>query len=139
WEGSRMARMAGRFAGILRISLPTDQVEALGRALGQLESQGLRVGVERSAQSPLPEAHRRLHLELVGNDRGGVVRDVSALLASHHINVAELSTDTASAPMSGGMILKIAAELIAPVGIEPSALRRELEARVPDYMVELES
>ena len=44
WLESRMSRMAGRFAGILRTSVPSSRAEALAEALFALESSGLRVG-----------------------------------------------------------------------------------------------
>lgn len=137
WEASRMARMAGRFAGILRVSVEAARVEELSRALGALEGKGLRVVVERSAKAELPDKHRPLRLELVGNDRAGVVRDVSAVLVAHGINVEELATDTGSAPMAGGMILKVVAHLRGPAGVDLAAIRKEIESKAPDFMVDL--
>jgi glycine cleavage system regulatory protein len=137
WEASRMARMAGRFAGILRVVAPSERIDELGRALGALEGRGLRVVVERSAPAAPPAVSRLLRLELVGNDRPGVVRDLSAVLVAHGINVEELATDTGSAPMAGGMILKVVAQLRAPETVALAALRQEIEARTPDFMVEL--
>ena len=46
WEASRMARMAGRFAGIFLITVPTEKAEALEAALGAID--GLKTLIERS-------------------------------------------------------------------------------------------
>ena len=43
WEESRMARLAGRFAGILRATVPEDRREALEAHLGELRTSGLEV------------------------------------------------------------------------------------------------
>ena len=62
WLESRMSRMAGRFAGILRASVPVASADALVAALSALESHGLRVVVERSADSDVDSEFRRIPL-----------------------------------------------------------------------------
>ena len=141
WESSRMARMAGRFAGILQVSVAPEQADRLSAALAELEGQGLRVVVERAAVEPAaaapPSATHGLRVELVGNDRPGVIRDVSSALADRGINVEELATECNAAPMSGGMLLKVTAEVRAPRDVSAEALRQVLEGRAPDFMVEV--
>jgi len=43
WVESRMSRLAGEFAGILRVSVPADRADGLTEALEGLRSDGLRV------------------------------------------------------------------------------------------------
>jgi glycine cleavage system regulatory protein len=140
WESSRMARMAGRFAGILQVSVPGDQAERLAAALAGLEEKGLRVVVERAADdlpAPPASATRLVRVELVGNDRPGLIRDVSSALADRGINVEELATECGGAPMAGGMLLKVTAQVRAPRDLSTDALRQMLEARASDFMVEV--
>ena len=80
---------------------------------------------------------RLLRVELVGTDRPGVVRDVSAALAERGINVEELATECGSAPMSGGFLLKLTAQVRAARDLAPDGLRQLIEARAPDYMVDV--
>src|SRR5689334_14089413 len=80
WEESRMARLAGKFAGLLRVSVDESRADALARSLHGLESAGLRIVVERTGEPP-SGAVRALRLELVGDDRPGIVRDISRALA----------------------------------------------------------
>ena len=54
WLESRMAQLAGQFAGILRASVPDTNAAALINALQELAVQGLHVAVARS-----PRKHRR--------------------------------------------------------------------------------
>jgi glycine cleavage system regulatory protein len=66
---------------------------------------GLRITSEVSPVKPAAQAgNRRLKLSLVGHDRIGIVREVSQVLARHALNVEDLSTHTASAPMSAGVL-----------------------------------
>ena len=74
WLESNMSRLAGKFAGILRVSVEEDQAEALVAALDAL-SPRLKLIVERSAQAEAEKPQRTLRLSLVGNDRPGIIRD----------------------------------------------------------------
>src|SRR5690348_14154693 len=89
WEESRMARLAGKFAGLLRVSVESDQADALASALRSLDAGGLRVIVEQSSAGIAPVPHT-IGLELLGNDRPGIVRDISRVLAQHGVNIEEL-------------------------------------------------
>ena len=53
-------------------------------------------------------------LEIVGQDRPGIVREISHALASFGINVEELQTECASAAMSGETLFKARARLSLP-------------------------
>ena len=46
WEESRMARLASRFAGILRVTVPPEKADKLAHALLGLITQGLKIVVE---------------------------------------------------------------------------------------------
>lgn len=138
WESSRMARMAGRFAGILRVSAAAEDADRLGQALAGLEGQGLRVVVERAGPAGAPASPTRLlRVELVGNDRPGLIRDVSSALADRGINVEELATEVTDAPMAGGMLLKVTAHVRAARDLSADTLRQVLEARATDFLVDV--
>ena len=74
WVESRMSRLAGEFAGILRVSVPAVQADALSGALEALRADGLRVMVERGFEEAAEEGHL-IVLELVGSDRPGIVHE----------------------------------------------------------------
>ncbi len=46
WLESRMATMAGKFAGIVRIDVPSEHAEAAQKALQRLRDDGLSVQIE---------------------------------------------------------------------------------------------
>ena len=48
WAGSRMANLAGQFAGMVHFEVQDERAGALAEALGALESQGLRIVIARS-------------------------------------------------------------------------------------------
>jgi glycine cleavage system regulatory protein len=136
WLESRMAHLAGKFAGILRAELPADRVAAATKALAALETRGLKVVVEAGASRAAP-GERLMTLELVGLDRPGLVKEISQLLAQHSINVEELTTDRTSAPMSGEMLFRARARVHVPGAADIVTLRRGLERLASDLMVEI--
>lgn len=100
WLESRMARMSGQFAGIVRIECSPETVDALTRELQAPSKSGLTVTIvrEESAASP---ALRTVMIDVVGNDRPGIVRELSTAIVTAGGNIEELTTGLESAPMSG--------------------------------------
>jgi len=136
WLESRMAHLAGHFAGLLHVELPDDRLRALEEALRELEGLGLRV-VVHGGTPPGAENRRTMRLEATGHDHPGIVRDISQVLVRHGVNIAELTTDRLSAPMAGGPLFVARARLEVPPGIDTDRLRRDLETIAHDLMVDL--
>jgi len=76
-------------------------------------------------------------MEIVGHDRPGIVHEISAALAHQGVNVEELETECASAPMSGEMLFRAVARLRLPESCLVSDLRRELEEIAGEMMVDI--
>ena len=137
WTASRMASLAGQFAGIVHFEVPAENARALAEALAGLESAGLRVVIaESEAKAPTRE-RRVVRLELVGQDRPGIMRDLSAALAERGVSIDELHTEIASAAMSAENLFKVKAALVVPEYLPDEALRRGLEALANEMMVDI--
>jgi glycine cleavage system regulatory protein len=139
WLEGRMAHLAGKFAGILRVEVAEADAAALQSALASLEAAGLRV-VAMAEAGPAPEPAgrvRAMDVELMGLDRPGLVREVSRLLASREVNVEELATDVYSAPMAGDAMFRARARVHVPAALEIGDLRRSLERLAGDLMVDI--
>ncbi len=134
-----MARLAGKFAGIVLVAVPDESAEALIAELGPLGSQGLLdVTVERGAdEAPASSDLTRLTLELVGADRPGIVHDISAALAARAVSIEELHTATREAPMVGGMLFEATAILLAPPSVPIAELQTVLEELANELMVDI--
>jgi len=136
WEESRMARLAGRFAGILHVSVDTDRAPALAAGLTALQASGLTVVVETGRGGTEVPA-RSIGLAIVGHDRPGIVRDISNLLARRGVNIEELETEVTSAPTSGDTLFHARARLRSPQTVDIDELRTLLESLAADLMVDL--
>jgi glycine cleavage system regulatory protein len=135
WLESSMSHLSGKFAGIVRVDVPAENLAALKTDLEALPH--LKVTAETSAGQAVPLRSRRLTLSLVGHDRIGIVREVSQVLASHGVNVEELATHTASAPMSAETLFHAQAELMAGEDLDARALKAALELISNDLMVDI--
>ena len=135
WERSHLAEMAGKFAGIVEVSVPAARAEELQAALRPLHGM-LDVEVHSgSAQVPTPG--REVVVELVGNDHPGIVQAVSGALAAHGLSVTELETDTREAPMAGGRLFEARALVVVPEGSGLEDLRGALEELASEVLVDL--
>ena len=134
WERSQMAELAGKFAGIVVVSVPDTAVEAFTAALeplaGVLDVQAHRAADER------PDGER-ISLHLLGNDRPGIVRELSQVLAAHDVSIDELTTLTREAPMAGGILFEANAVLDLPAGMSVAPLRAALEDVANELMVDI--
>src|SRR5580698_9623112 len=77
WLESRMCRLGGEFAGILRIHVPEEKKAALLKALGGLQAKGLNVVAYADEAGAAADAGKLTSLEIVGHDRPGIVRQIS--------------------------------------------------------------
>lgn len=136
WLESRMSRMAGQFAGILRVAVPAEAHAELVDALQALNAQGIRVLLADSGIEPSCN-WKPILLDLVGNDRPGIVRDITRLLAEQGVNLESLITEVAPAPMSSEPLFHAEALLAVPLGLSLDVLQSKLETLADDLMVEL--
>lgn len=136
WLDTRMQSLAGMFAGILLVAVPTDKAGALVAALKRLESRGLQLIVETAADTT-PHAGRRATLDLVGLDRPGIVRDLSRVLAEHHVSIVKLETEREAASFSGEPMFKARAALALPDDLDIDDLQSAIERLARELMVDL--
>lgn len=135
WERSQMAELAGKFAGIVLVTVPDANVDTLTAALGPLAGV---LDVQVHAGGTEVTAPRRFVLHLLGNDRPGIVRELSGVLARHGISIDQLSTETREAPMAGGVLFEADAVLEAPAELDPSTLQSALEELARELMVDID-
>ena len=138
WVESRMASLAGKFAGILHVSVPDDQVGALTSVLQSRQLQDLSVLVGRAVPEQTTQAYHRLVLDLVGQDRPGIMQQISQVLTRLNINVDELETGVFDASMSGERMFQAKAQLRIPQDTAIGDLRDVLEGLANELMVDIE-
>ena len=137
WLESRMARLAEKFAGIVRVQAPDDKAEAMADALADLSDHGFRVTVEEARTEEPVEAGKVLNLEILGPDQPGIVHEISHCLAEHKVSVEELETSLEDAPFAGGKLFRAALTLHLPAGLSEDSLADALEEIGSAVMVDV--
>ena len=139
WDRSHMSELAGKFAGIVLVTVPDNSVDALIGALQPLEQQGLLdITVSRADEDDSADDHREMALQLVGQDRVGIIRDLSHALAALGVSIQELETATSNAPMAGGMLFEARAALAVPGSVDLDQLQATVEALSNELMVDID-
>ena len=128
WAASRMTRLAGQFAGMVHFEVPHENADALTASLRGLESGGLQVVVAKSDGAELPGSLRGVELELVGEDRVGIVSSLTRILADRGVSIENIHTEIVRSGVSGKQTFKIGAHLLVPAALSLDELRRELGA-----------
>ncbi len=136
WLESRMSRMAGQFAGILKVAVPAEAYGELVEALQGLSTQGIRVLLAQSGIDPSC-TWKPIVLDLLGNDRPGIVRDITRVLSEQGVNLENLQTDVKPAPMSSELLFHCQALLAVPLSLKLEVLQEKLETLADEMMVEL--
>jgi methionyl-tRNA formyltransferase len=138
WAASRMERVAGEFAGMVHFEVARENAHALAEALRALEPSGLKVTVATSEGAPTPPAGwRGFDLELVGDDRLGIVADLTRVLAERGITIESLHTETLRTASSAQARFKVGAHVLVPAGVDADALRADLGALAQSLMADV--
>jgi len=139
WLESRMCRLGGQFAGILRVEVAPERRDELVDALRTLEVDGLRVIIhaEGAAAGGAPAGGSLALVEIVGQDRPGILRSISGVFAARGVNVEELASERVNAPMDGGVLFQARATVFLPRDVNLSTLRGDLEKIATDLMVDV--
>ena len=133
-----MMSLAGKFAGILMVQVPEDQADAFLLALEGLEATGLQIVAQRADSATQADSGREHSIDLVGQDRPGIVHDITEVLAKHGVNVQELETTVQSASMSGESLFMAHARIFVPPEAGLEKLQDELEDLANELMVDIE-
>jgi len=137
WAASRMTRLAGEFAGMVHFDVPRENADALTNALRSLDSSGLQVVVAKSDGANVSDSIKSVELELVGDDRVGIVSNLTKMLAERNISIENIHTEIVRSGVSGKQTFKIGAHLLVPGKLSIDELRQELGALAHEMTVDI--
>ncbi len=138
WENSSLAELAGTFAGVIEVSVATERTDELQDALRGLQGQGLlTLAVLTGSPVDTDAEDQMLEIRVLGNDRSGIVREVSNVLSAHDLSIEELATETRDAAMAGGRLFEASVIARVPASVDLDALRRDLERIATEIQVDI--
>jgi glycine cleavage system regulatory protein len=135
WLESHLTRLGGKYVGSVLVEIPGDRLAALEAAVRGVDATGLQVSLADAGEDG-PAAGEVLLLELVGQDRPGIVREVTAVLSRLRVNIENLATGTENSSMSGARLFKAQARLTLPASVSEEQLREALEHISGEIMVD---
>jgi glycine cleavage system regulatory protein len=137
WEHSQMAELAGKFAGIVVVTVPADRATDLTEALCALDGL-LEISAHPGADLTADQrSWPQLTIDLIGNDHPGIVHEVSAVLSRHGLSIDAMTTEVRDAPMAGGMIFDAHVVARIPPSSDPAVVRADLEKLASELMVDI--
>lgn len=136
WLESHLSRLGGRYVGSVLVALDEDRFEDLRAAVRAVDAQGLEVRIVPALDGPGAAGGEALVLSLVGQDRPGIVRQVTAVLSGLDVNIEAFGTHVSAEPHSGAPLFHLEARLRLPPGRSADAVQAALEAISAEIMVD---
>lgn len=136
WVESRMANLSGKFTGLLRVNLPDDGCEAFADDL-KSKTAGLQIMVEQVEQEK-PIEGKGYRIDLIGQDRPGIVHTIAAALAANGATVDDMETEVMEASMSGEELFKATFSIRLGAEADADQLRQVLEQLANELIVDIE-
>ncbi len=138
WIDSRMANLADKFAGLVQVVVPEDQLEGLKKKLQALHLADNQLNIlmeEATAQDNTEQ--RELSLELIGADRPGIIDDITSTLTKLNVNINQLETEQREASMSSEILFYANMTLGLSPAISNDDVQDALEALQDQLMVDI--
>lgn len=136
WLESRMCHLGGQFAGLIQVEIDPTAVESLRAQIALLSSSGLQISVQDGGETA-PSTQKLVMIDLVGQDRPGLLRAITGVLARHQLNVEELDSERTAAPQGGGTLFKANVTISVPSGADLDAIGDDLERIANDLLVDI--
>jgi methionyl-tRNA formyltransferase len=121
----------------VHFEVPREHADALASALRGLESSGLQVLIARSDGATVPDTLRSFELELVGEDRVGIVSSLTRMLAERGVSIENIHTEIVRSGVTGKQIFKVGAHLLLPASLSAEQLRSDLGALASEMMLDI--
>ncbi|MGE3692200.1 MAG: glycine cleavage system protein R [Novosphingobium sp.] len=135
WLESHLSHLGGKYVGSVLADVPDGQLAALEKAVRAVDASGLQVSIV-FAGDEVPAKDSALSIDLVGQDRPGIVREVTSVLAQLGANIEDFSSGTESEAWSGALLFKAQARITLPEGISADQVQAALEAISGEIMVD---
>jgi glycine cleavage system regulatory protein len=135
WLESHLSRLGGKYVGSVLVELDEAALPELESAIGGIDGLGLHVSIVPAGDEPAVMAES-LAIEVVGQDRPGIVREVTTVLAGIGVNIEDFATHIDRGAESGALLFRAHARLTVPQGLSRAAVQDALEAISGEIMVD---
>lgn len=138
WLESHLSRLGGKYVGSVLVDLPEERLEELEQKARQIDAFGIKVDIIASATSD-ERTGESLVMEIVGQDRPGIVREVTTVLAGLDVNIEDFVTGVEGGAWSGVPLFRAKIKLLIPATLSADKVRHALEEISGEVMVDFEA
>ena len=136
WERSELTELAGAFAGIVLVEVPDDHRDALVAGLERLDEL-LHITPYTGTSAAETPAGEQVTFTVLGNDRPGIVRDITQVLVGGGLTIDRFTSRTLAAPMAGGELFEATVSAHARAGDAATDAVAQLEQLAGEIQVDL--
>lgn len=136
WLESHLSQLGGLFVGSVLVEIGDDSADRLRAAVAAVDARGLTVRIAPAIATPNATGEA-LQLNLVGQDRPGIVSQVTDVLSRLNANIERFETRIDSAPHSGESLFHMDAQLRLPAGMSMGDIQQALEDISGEVMVDI--
>ena len=136
WLESHLSRLGGLYVGSVLVELEQGSHEALRAAVAAVDAQGLDVRIAPGLESAAASGET-LEFSLVGQDRPGIVNQVTKAVSELGANIETFDTWLSKESHSGAPLFHMEAHLRLPAGLGASKVQAALEAISGEIMVDV--
>ena len=138
WLESHLSRLGGKYVGSVLIELPEERLHELQAAVGGIDAFGIKVDIIAAAEAD-EHSGEFLGIDIVGQDRPGIVREVTSVLAGLNVNIDDFSSKIEGSAWSGAPLFRAKVKMLLPAGLSIDEVRTALEAISSEIMVDFDS
>lgn len=136
WLRSSFCKLSGRFAGFVEVSIASENEPSLVSNCQSIHNLNINIQASIKAQD---DQLQNILVSVTGNDRTGIVADVSQALVQLGININKLETTCESAPNWGNQMFKADFTLEVKQKAYVDDIRQIIENIADDLMVDIET
>ncbi|MEN3157521.1 ACT domain-containing protein [Alkalimonas sp. NCh-2] len=135
WMASNLSHLAGYFAGIVQLEVAEADVAELTSALSAITDLDIHIhhGIDSDGQNK-----QLLRFVITGNDRPGIVRELSSVIKHKGTNIIHFESSKQSAPNWGSPLFNAIATVELAPGLSRDEVIAALEAIATDVVVDVE-
>lgn len=135
WMASNLSHLGGYFAGILQLEVPEEHLFALTTEMERMSD--LDIKIQQGLDSEM-HPDKQLQFVITGNDRPGIVRELSSVIKHKGANITHFESSKQSAPNWGVPLFHAIATVELPAGLNKDEVVKALEAIASDVVVDVE-
>ncbi|WP_412971207.1 glycine cleavage system protein R [Glaciecola sp. MF2-115] len=135
WLKSSFCQLSGQFAGFIEVMIPQEKQNDLVHACHQLAHLHITLVPSHAHEQSL---NAKAIIQVTGNDRRGIVSDITSVLKTFDINITEMTTNCESAPNWGSPLFTAKVTISVAKSMDLDKVKLAIEDITDDLMVEIE-